>query len=141
MKLSRALPACLILAAVVAVPAGPAQAWSLLDPFGGSSDSKTAKPAPKPAPKPAAKPAKPEPSTLDKIGAGTKSFVTGVGDVVTLKKLRTPTPAAPKAKPAGYASASKPKSKSSGSSWWNPFHREEPKGPKSMSDFVGMERP
>ena len=139
MKIEGILPAALVLALLVGGRAVQAEGWSILHPF---SSSKPEAKSPEVA-KPARKPVKKEPSTLDKMGTGTKNFFSGVGDKLSMKKT---TPAKPTGSYTTSSShttlgtpSSKIKSSSSGSSW-NPFYKEEPK-PKTLSDFVGMKRP
>lgn len=142
MKLMRILSAGTLVAAVVGSQAVRAEGWSLLPPFSGSSsDSKSKKPAPTVKKEPAAGNKAP----ADKAGAGTKSFFSGVSNALTLKKPEAKKPAAKSgwsSSASGYSSSTAKSKPSSQSSWWNPFHKEEPKPrQQTLSDFVGMKRP
>jgi len=110
--------------------------WSLPNPFASDKDKTEAK-AKKPAPKPAKKP----PSTLDKIGAGTKNFFTGVGNTLTGKKSDPKKdPSKPYTNPQSPASKAQPKSDASKSwlpSWLRP---EEPKPPKTVKEWMDQPR-
>lgn len=140
MKIEHIWLTAFVLALLLGSRTAQAEGWSLLHPF---STTKTEAKPPATS-KPARKPVKKEPSTLDKMGTGTKNFFTGVGDKLSLKK-------SPPAKTGSYTTSSgntnlgsqssKIKSSSGSGSSWNPFHKEEPKPPKTLSDFVGMKRP
>ena len=137
MKLVRSVSAGLSLAALAAGWAGRAQGWSLLHPFGGDEpETKSAKPA--------AKPALPPGWTASKAASSNKSHFGATGDTLGFKKTTPKKPGSTFGSFGAQAvgSANKPSAKSS--SIWsslNPFHHEEPKKPKDLRDFVGMERP
>jgi hypothetical protein len=135
MKLLQVLAAGVLLTSFASTGRARADGWSLLHPFSSTTTTPPQKPVPPPVKK--------EPSIGEKMGSGTKKVVGNIGNALTLKKrpeakktanyygstTRQPSPySAPKSKPNQQ------------SSWWNPFHKEEPK-PKSLSDFVGMKRP
>ena len=128
MKPRRIFPALLIPALLFGSQMARAEGWSLLHPFSsGKTDSQ---------PQKQAKPAPPqEPSTLQKMGTGTKHFFGKVGEKLSLKKSATATTAPPN---SGTSTAA-PK-KSSGLASLNPFHHEEKK-PQTVSDFIGSPRP
>jgi hypothetical protein len=131
MKTVRLALAGIVLASLVGSQAVQADGWSLANMF--STTTTKTEPAPK---KPNPKYSKQPPSALEKVGTGTKNFFSGIGDTLTGKKT------APKKPVNSYSSLvrkpSKPAQKTSSS--WNPFHREEPKPPQSLKDFMGMQR-
>ena len=110
--------------------------WSLPNPFASDKDKTEAK-----AKKPVAKPVKKPPSTLDKIGAGTKNFFTGVGNTLTGKKAEPKKdPAKQNAypqSPTSKAQKKKDDSKSWFGSWFKP---EEPKPAKTIDGFMSLPR-
>ena len=110
--------------------------WSLPNPFASDSDKTEAK-----AKRPVAKPVKKPPSTLGKIGAGTKNFFTGVGNTLTGKKSQPKKdPSKLYAYPKSPGSKAQPKkddSKSWFGSWFKP---DEPKPPKNIDDFMELPR-
>lgn len=78
-----------------------------------------------------------QPSTLDKLSAGTKKFFSNVGNVLSFKKSSSPkkttTPTNPWIKPAKNEPA-KP-------SWLTSiFYKEEPKKPKTPSEWLEQKR-
>ncbi len=80
--------------------------------------------------------------TLKEIDAGTKKFLRGTIDVITLKPLRQrnrPYLAPPEKPWLNNSSKKKEKKKSFWSSLFKPD--KKPKRVESMKDFVGLERP
>jgi hypothetical protein len=76
-----------------------------------------------------------KPSVLDKMTAGTKKFISGVGNALTFKKTAPPKttgyPVNPYVKPP----------KEEKSSWFTSiFHKEEPKKNKSPSEWMQQPR-
>ena len=105
------------------------KAWSPLHPF--SSDTATANASPPPA-----KPVK-EPSALDKVGSGTKSFFNRAGEAVGLKKPEAKMPGYARVIPPTIVPPKKPESKS----WFaTMFGPEEPEKPKTVSEWLGNDR-
>lgn len=83
------------------------------------------------------KPGKHQPSTLDKMTAGTKRFFTDMGNTLSFKRSEPPkkttTPYNPWIKP--------PKHEPSKPSWLTSlFYKEEPKKPKTPSEWLEQER-
>jgi hypothetical protein len=119
-KFARILSATLVLALMAEVR--PAAGWSL-NPFATETKTTTVH---KPA-------AKSEPSTLDKIGSGTKSLVNKTGETLGLKKPEPKRPTVAYARPQTI----KPKKKPQSSSWLPSFMQsEEPKKDKNVSDWM-----
>jgi hypothetical protein len=79
MKITRFLPALLVVAALIGSPLMPAGAWSL-NPFAASTSTE------KKLNNPAVKPAPPKPSLLSRIGATTKGVFTSVGNAIVPAK-------------------------------------------------------
>jgi hypothetical protein len=79
-------------------------------------------------------------NTLKRVNAGTKKFVRGTIDVVTLKPLWEKKEPSPPPKPWLNNTHTKntPKKKSF---WGSLLTPEKTSQPQSMKDFVGMERP
>jgi hypothetical protein len=130
-RTARVLPA-IVATLILCAGVRPSQceAWSLLHPF--SSDGT---PAAKPQPK---KPA-PKPSTLDKVVAAPGNVLTKVGNTITGKK-----PEPPKATSQMYATSRLPDiqpPKKESKSWVPSFLKpEEPKKPKTVSDWLSKNR-
>jgi len=125
----------LMLVLLAAVRPAPCNGWSLLNPFASDKDKTEAK-----AKKPVAKPVKKPPSTLDKIGAGTKNFFTSVGNTLTGKKSQ---PKKAPSKPYAYPQSpgSKTQKKDDSKSWFGSwFKPEEPKPPKTIDDWMSQPR-
>ncbi|MGD0898540.1 MAG: hypothetical protein ABR915_11935 [Thermoguttaceae bacterium] len=133
MRLARTVAVSLVLTMLMGGWTVTAHGWSLLHPF--SADQPDTQPA-KTAPKPAAAPS----STAGKAASNNNGFLSGIGDAFTSKKT-------PPKKPAptfGHLPSNAAKPASKPSSFWsslNPFHKEEPKKPKTVQDFMAMERP
>lgn len=81
------------------------------------------------------KPGKEEPSTWDKMTTGTKKFFSSTGSALGLTK---PAPQKKVSHPNPYTRAKKTEKKSWWDSWFGP---KDPPPPKSMSDFMKLERP
>jgi hypothetical protein len=135
-RIARIAVAGLMLVLLAAERPAPCYGWSLPNPFASDKDKTVAK-----AKKPVVKPAKKPPSTLDKIGVGTKNFFTGVGNTLTGKK------AEPKKDPSKqYAYPTSPgfkaQRKTDASKSWLPswLRPEEPKPPKNIDDFMSLPR-
>jgi len=104
------------------------EGWSILNPFSSSSDSKKEE-AKKPAFKSAAKK---DPSTLDKMGQGTKNFFNKTGETLGLKK--------PEPKKPLYATAKQPTlqtKKKESKSWFDKtFGPSESEKPKDVHEWM-----
>jgi hypothetical protein len=104
---------------------GVCEGWSLPNPF--SSEPKTS------SKKAAAKAAKKEPSTLDKIGTGTKGFFDKTGETLGLKKPAKKKPQYAAAKSGALQNTKKTESKS----WLGSvFQPEEPPKPKTVGEWM-----
>lgn len=137
MKTSHILTTAVALALAATVPYAGAEGWSLFPSSSSSTSEKkpteektTTKSVPKKSPYKMT--TKKPPSTLDKMGTGTKKFFTNVGDTLTGKKATTP---ATNQYTLGHSAQPAKKSTS-----WNPFHHEEPKQRKTLNDFWEQER-
>jgi hypothetical protein len=126
-RISRVLTAGVVVASFVCVQPAALAEWSLPNLFGSSSKST------KKSKKPITKVAKKEPTMLDKLGTGTKSFFDKTGETLGLKK--------PEPKKFGYATpsprnAQTPK-KTESKSWLpSPLAPEEPKKPKTVEEWM-----
>jgi hypothetical protein len=131
-RITRVLSASVILALLVNVMPAVCDGWSLSNPF--SSDTKT-----QALKQTAPKPVKKEPSALEKLGTGTKNFFSKTGEALGLKKPEPKKPlyATAVARPQTIPSSKKTETKS-----WLPsmFQPEEPKKPKTVSEWIGNKR-
>ena len=128
-RIARILSACAVLVLLADLRPAVSEGWSLPNPF--SSETKTT------VKKPVTKTTKQEPSVLEKVGSGTKKFFSQAGETLGLTK--------PEAKKPKYATATPPKIQSSkkaeSKSWLsNPFQSEEPKKPKTVSEWMNNKR-
>ena len=128
MKLVRwgLVPLCL----AAALTAGPAWAegWATpkLASLSGSSSNKSSSAAS---------------DTMRRVNAGTKKFVRGTIDVVTLKPLWPKKKLSPPPKPWLNNTHTKNTPKKKQSFLGSLLGPDEPSQPQSMKDFVGMDRP
>jgi hypothetical protein len=123
-RIASILPATLILLMLADVRPARCDGWN---PF-ASSDANTIT-----THKPATKVTKKEPSTLDKVGTGTKNFFNKTGETLGLKKPEPKKPSIAFAKPPRLAS----KKKTESTSWLPSFLKpEEPKKPKTVEDWM-----
>jgi hypothetical protein len=130
-RITRILAAAAVMALFTNMQPAVCHGWSLLHPF--SSDATTNTKTKKMVVKPVKKQ---QPSTLDKLAAGTKNFFNKTGETLGLKKPETkkPTVAYPK---ASIQSQKKDESKSWLGSMFKPA---EPKKPTSVSEWIGQPR-
>jgi hypothetical protein len=135
-RIARILSACGVLILLTGGRPTVCEGWSLLSPF--SSDAKTDAKAKKPGTT-AVNRVKKEPSTLDKVGAGTKKFFNKTGETLGLKK--------PEPKKFGYANPQAPRvqpaRKPEQKSWLgslSPFKSEEPPRPRNVSEWMSNKR-
>jgi len=136
-KIARIAVAGLMLVLLAAVRPAQCDGWSLPNPF-ASDKGKTETKAK--AKKSVLKPAKKPPSTLDKIGTGTKNFFTGVGNTLTGKKAE-PKKASSKPYANSQSPGSKTQKKDESKSWFGSlFKSEEPKPAKSIDGFMSLPR-
>jgi hypothetical protein len=127
-KIAKALSAALLLVFFADVRPAWCDGWSLPNPFASSE------PTPKPRPKKvAARTAKQEPSTLDKIGTGTKNLFNKTGETLGLKKPQPKTPQYAVARPPTIQPVKKEESKSWLGSMLGP---EQPKKPKTVGEWM-----
>jgi hypothetical protein len=129
-RIARILSASLVLVLWANVRPATCEGWSLPNPF--SSETKT-----KAKQKPVVRAVKKEPSVLEKLGTGTRSFFSRAGETLGLKK--------PEPKKYSYASAVPPKTQSvnrAETKSWLPsmFQPEEPKKPKTVSEWMDNKR-
>jgi hypothetical protein len=128
MKVIRVFAAAAFLASWMGVESAPAAGWSLADlnPF-----------AQEPARK-AAKPKSAEPSALKKLDTQTKQFFSKTKDALSLKKPEpksTVRPRSPWVRDPRNRQAPKKQS------WLGSlFHREEPKPPQTLDDWMSLKR-
>jgi hypothetical protein len=128
-RIARVLLVCAVLVLWVVVQPAVCEGWSLLQPFSSDASAETK------AKKPVAKTVKKEPSALDKVGTGTKSFFNKTGETLGLKK--------PEAKKPTYASPRRPdiqRPKKPSKSWLDMFKAEEPKRPESVPEWMNNKR-
>jgi hypothetical protein len=136
-KTARVFSACLAMLVLLAgVRPAVGEGWSILHPltFGSTSDAKPKQPVMQ------SQPTQKPPSTFSQIVAAPGNLATKVGNTITGKKPEpVKAPAAMYARPTPPVIAPPPKkeSKSWVSSWFQP---EEPKKPKSVSDWMGQPR-
>jgi len=81
--------------------------------------------------------------TLKRLDTGTKKFIRGTIDVITLKPLWQPKPQAPP-KPWLNSTSSRTSKAKKPSGWgalFSPSSAQASKEPSSLREFVGMERP
>lgn len=127
-RTAKILTASVMMILFVGVRPAACEGWSLPNPFSSSSESKK-EAAKKPAFKSAAKK---EPSTLDKMGQGTKNFFDKTGETLGLKK--------PAPKKALYATAKQPTlqtRKKESKSWFDKtFGPSEPEKPKDVHEWM-----
>ncbi len=127
-RTAKILATSIVLFLFVGVRPAMCEGWSILNPFSSSSESKkeTVK---KPAFKSAAKK---EPSTLDKMGQGTKNFFNKTGETLGLKK--------PEPRKALYATAKQPTlqtKKKESKSWFDKtFGPSEPEKPTDVHEWM-----
>ena len=117
----------LALALTVLIGIRPAIADGLLPNIFSSSKTDAQKAPPKTS--------KAEPSTISKMGAGTKKFFTNIGDTLTFKKPAPPQktmPSNPYIKP--------PKEEPKPSFLTSLFPKEEPKKPKTANQWLDQKR-
>ncbi len=120
-RIAKILSATLVFALLAT--ARPADGWSL-NPFASSETKATT--VRKPV-------AKKEPSTLDKIGTGTKDFFNKTGEALGLKKPEPRKPTYAIAKPPKL----QPRKKSKSNSWLPSFLQpQEPPKQKSVADWM-----
>ena len=116
----------LSLCVAIVLAAGPvlAEGWALpkLASFSGGSTKKSSSTS----------------KALKQLDRGTKKFVRGTVDVITLKPLWKKKPEPPTKPWLNHTRKSSPKKKSVWQSWFGP---KEPTQPQTMKDFVGMKRP
>jgi len=132
MTVARILPWCVVLALLAGGQRVSADGLSLAN-LSPSAKATETTPC-------ASKTSKKEPSTLEKLSTGTKSFFTQVGDTLTLKKKP-----APKKTISPFASATKHNSTSKQTpkkSWLSSlFQREQPKKQNmTPTDWIGQQR-
>ena len=134
-KIARIAVAGLMLVLLAAVWPAQCDGWSLPNPFASDKDKTETK-----AKKSVLKPAKKPPSTLDKIGTGTKNFFTGVGNTLTGKKT-DPKKASSKPYATPQSPVSKTQKKDESKSWFGSlFKSEEPKPAKTIDGFMSLPR-
>jgi hypothetical protein len=129
-KISRILSACVLLALLANARPSVCEAWSLLHPFSSETDTKLQGPA--------ARPTKKEPSTLDKVGAGTKNFFSKTGETLGLKKAQPKKPLYVSATPKQPV-INQPK-KNNSKSWFPWMKSEEPPRPKNVPEWMENRR-
>ena len=134
-RIARIAVAGLMLVLLAAARPDVCDGWSLPNPFASDKDKTEAK-----AKKPVLKPAKKPPSTLDKIGTGTKNFFTGVGNTLTGKKAESKK-ASSKPYTNPQSSGSKSQKKDDSNSWFGSlFKSEEPRPAKTIDGFMSLPR-
>ena len=134
-RIARVLSACMAMAVLAGVCPTVCQSWSLLSPL--SSDTKA---DPKTdTSRPISRVVQKQPSTLDKVGTGTKNFFNKTGETLGLKKPEPKRPLYAVARPPTILPPKKPESKSWLSSL-SPYKAAEPEKPKTVKDWMANKR-
>lgn len=131
LRIARVLAAGVMLVLLIDVQPATCEGWSL--PFFSSSDTKTKQNKPTPKKTVVTKTANKEPSMLDKMGTGTKSFFNKTGETLGLKKPEQKKPQYATMRSPAESAPKKTESKS-----WIPsmFKAEEPKKPTSVREWM-----
>ena len=130
-RIVRVLSASVAVALLAGAIPTVCEGWSLLSPF--SSDTK---PDPR---RPISMVAQKQPSTMDKVGTGTKNFFNKTGETLGLKKPDPKRPLYAVARPPTILPPKKTESKSWVSSL-SPFKSSEPEKPKTVRDWMSNKR-